>query len=279
MITAAEEEFIATHAYVPEHLPGYVTSISRAEPHLFGAHVCYGGQRSLIFIGYPLGSPFDAKAMMETFEAARLRFRPGRIAFIGPAIPTNWETHRERRRDQYFRLDLAALTIHAKVRNMIRRASRELSLEIARQIGEEHACLISEFMESHDLPPDARTLYSRIPDYVSAAATVRVFNARDSTGTLVAFDLADFGARSYAFYQFNFLARRSYVPGAADFLLHELARAARQEGKSFLNLGLGIHPGVVNFKRKWGAAPFLPYECCRYRSGPPGLLDAILHMR
>lgn len=279
MITPADQEFIATHAYVPEHLPGYVTSISRSEPHLLGAYLCYRGKHSLIFIGYPLASPFDVKAMMETFRAALSRFTPGQIALIGPAIPTNWETHRERQRDHYYQFDLAALAMPAKVRNMVRRASRELSLEITRQVGEEHVCLISEFVESHDLPPDARGLYSRIPDYVSAAATARVFAARDRTGTLIAFDVVDFGARDYAFYQFNFLARRSYVPGAADFLLHELARAARQEGKSFVNLGLGIHPGVVNFKRKWGATPFLPYECCRYRSGPPGLLDAILHMR
>ncbi len=279
MITLAEEAFIATHAYVPEHLPGYVTSISRAEPHLFGACVCYCGQRSLIFIGYPLGSTFDAKTMMATFKSARSRFKPGQIAFIGPTLPANGETQYERRRDQYFRLDLATLTIHAKVRNMIRRASRELTVETARHIDDAHVRLVSEFVESHDLSPDARMLYSRIPDYVSAAATARVFNARDSTGTLVAFDVADFGARSYAFYQFNFRAGRSYVPGAADLLLHELVRTARQEGKSYVNLGLGIHPGVVSFKRKWGAAPFLPYECCHYRSGRPGLLDAILQMR
>ena len=39
-----------------------------------------------------------------------------------------------------------------------------------------------------------------------------------------------------------------------------MVRLAQAEGKRYLNLGLGINPGIRRFKEKWGAAAFLPYE-------------------
>ena len=30
-------------------------------------------------------------------------------------------------------------------------------------------------------------------------------------------------------------------------------------GKKYINLGLGINPGVTFFKTKWGGVPFLPH--------------------
>ncbi len=276
MITAAEKEFVATYAYVPEHLPGYVTSIARAQPYLLGDYLCYRAENALIFIGYPLRSPFDAKAMLRTLKVAVSRFTPGQVALIAPAIPIDQQASDERQRDHYYRLDVSALTVHAKVSNMIRRASRELHVERGEQIGDDHMHLISEFLSSHALPDEARYIYERIPDYVSAVDAARLFTARGRAGNLVAFDVVDFGAGDYAFYQFNFCSKQFYVPGASDLLLHELVRTVRQERKAFINLGLGIHPGVIHFKEKWGGTPFLTYEYCRYRPGPPRLFDSLL---
>ena len=47
-------------------------------------------------------------------------------------------------------------------------------------------------------------------------------------------------------------------PGTADALLAALAAEAETRGHGLLNLGLGIHPGVAFFKKKWGASLFLP---------------------
>ena len=41
MITAEEESTIEDHAYVPEHLPQYVTPISGAEPFLLDDFLAY----------------------------------------------------------------------------------------------------------------------------------------------------------------------------------------------------------------------------------------------
>ena len=45
---------------------------------------------------------------------------------------------------------------------------------------------------------------------------------------------------------------------AADALLAALAAEGAERGHGLLNLGLGIHPGVAFFKKKWGASAFLP---------------------
>ena len=41
MISPSERSYIAEHAYVPEHLPDYVTAISLTEPFLTGDFVSH----------------------------------------------------------------------------------------------------------------------------------------------------------------------------------------------------------------------------------------------
>jgi hypothetical protein len=87
-------------------------------------------------------------------------------------------------------------------------------------------------------------------------------DARNARGELVAFDVADFGARAFAFYMFNFRSRQHNLPGASDLLLAHLIARAQAEGKRYVNLGLGIDTGIAFFKRKWGAVPFLKHCAC-----------------
>lgn len=35
---------------------------------------------------------------------------------------------------------------------------------------------------------------------------------------------------------------------------------AREYGKGYINLGLGVNEGIRRFKEKWGGIPFLRYE-------------------
>jgi hypothetical protein len=276
VITSAEENFVVSRAYVPEHIPAYVVAISRAEPHLLGDYLCYQGEGSLVFIGYPLNSPFDERAMAEALSAAISRFSPDSVALTAPAISIPQKGCQKRDSDYYYRLELPALRPDKKVENMVRRASRELSVEIGREMGEEHIRLIAEFLDSRRVDEGTTYIFERIPAYVSAAPTARVFDARDKNGNLAAFDVAEFGARDYAFYQFNFVSKKRYVPGASDLLFHEMVRTAQVEGKRFVNLGLGIDEGIARFKKKWGGIPFLKYEFCRYRPRPSKALASLL---
>jgi hypothetical protein len=75
---------------------------------------------------------------------------------------------------------------------------------------------------------------------------------------------------------FNFRSETRYVPGASDLLLSAVIGQAIAEEKKYLNLGLGINPGVAFFKEKWGGAVFLPHACCLYHPPRKGFLEMLL---
>lgn len=270
MITPAEENYIKSHAYLPEHIPDYVTAISKTEPYLFNDYLYYHGKEQMIFIGYPLKVPEGGKDMEEVLYHAVKRAQPKYIALAAPVISSpdllrDWDICYRGASDHYYRLDLSRFCTNKKVKNMIRRASREVNIGKSKEVEDEHLMLISEFLNSHEIDDTPRYIFERIPKYLSSSPTAWVFSARDKAKGLVAFDIAEFGAKDYAFYMFNFRLRQHSVPGASDFLLHEVIKAAKEQGKAFLNLGLGINEGVRFFKKKWGGFPFLNYEFCLYK--------------
>ena len=158
---------------------------------------------------------------------------------------------------------------------MIRRASRELEVEKIREFNSEHRELISDFLESHQVLAATRSILARIPEYLASVPTAWIYNARASSGKLVAFDIAEFGAKHYAFYMFNFRSRQGTVPGASDLLLHTLIKEASQKDKSFVNLGLGLNEAVAFFKKKWGGQPFLRHELVFFGPGRPSFWETI----
>ena len=97
----------------------------------------------------------------------------------------------------------------------------------------------------------------------------------DKQGRLAAFDIVEFGSKKYAFYMFNFRSKERSVPGASDLLLNEIIQTAKNEGKSFVNLGLGMNRGNISFKEKWGGKPFLDYTYCHY---PLGRKESLLSL-
>jgi hypothetical protein len=274
MITPEEEVFIKNNAYVPEHIPGYGMAISEGEPFLLQDYLCYQGKGFLIFVGYPLQGSFREDLMQEIFQAAVRRFKPVQIALIAPTISSKGGSPRHA--DAYYKLALADFRIPPQVKNMTQRAARELKVEMGQEFQEEHRNLIADFLASHPVDEGTRYILPRIPRYLSSVPTACIFNARDSAGKLVAFDIADFGAKHYAFYMFNCRSRQHHVPGASDLLLQALIREAEQQGKTYVNLGLGVNQGVAFFKKKWGGQPFLNHEFLLYRPSSPTLFDSLL---
>lgn len=266
MITTEEEDYIRGHAYLPEHITGYVMAISNVEPSLINNYLCYfDGKKQIVFVGYPFESLFEESLMKEALDAAIERFKPDQIALIAPVISISQGVCSKRESDYYYKLELSNLHIHQKLKNIIKRASRELYIEKGHELSDEHIQLISEFLDSHRVNAETRYIFERIPQYVSSVPSASVFSVRDRARKLVAFDIAEFGAKDYAFYMFNFISRHQPIPGASDLLLYEVIKAAKEEGKSAINLGLGINKGVKFFKKKWGGIPFLNYEFCLYQ--------------
>jgi len=276
MITTDQQDYIEDHAYVPEHLPQYVTAISQTEPFLFGDFLAYARKGLLIFVGYPLKKPFEEKRMRSALEEATNRFNPERVSLIAPSIPFSLNHCVRPPSDHYYRLDLPSLSISQKLRNMLNRASRELSLEKDRSFGEEHKKVVDHFLNTHSVDEATQSIFKEIGDYISSSRTAWIFNARNKRKELVAFDIAEFRPNDYSIYMFNFSSNALYVPGASDFLLSEVIKQAKAERKKYINLGLGINPGVTFFKKKWGGTAFLPYASCLYHPSRKENLEALL---
>ncbi len=276
MITTLQEEQIERHACLPEQVPGYVTAISRTEAFLFGDFLAYAGEGYLIFVGYPLGDAFDEKRMQEALQEAVTSLKPKRVSLMAPSLPASLVQAGHPPTDHYYRLDLSSLTLSQKLRNMLKRAGREVTVEEHTNFDQEHREIVEAFLQSHPVDEATRFIFRGIDQYLSSSTTASIFEARTAGGELVAFDIADFKPRDYALYMFNFRSTSRYVPGASDLLLARVIERANTEGKRYLNLGLGINPGVTFFKKKWGGTVFLPHAFCLYNPPKKGLLETIL---
>ena len=274
MITPAEEDFIQNVAYVPEHMPGYGAAVSEGETFLLENYTCYHGKEFLIFIGYPLQDLFDETKMEKILAAAIKQFTPARVALIAPSI-----SRRDGERadsDTYYQLDLATLKIPPKVKNMVQRASQDLQVEKGREFKSEHRQLVAEFLGSRRVSEGTHTLFQRIHEYLASVPTAWVLSARGRDGRLAGFDVAEFGAKNYAFYMFNFRSSQNVAPGTSDLLLYELIQEAKRQGKRFVNLGLGVNVGVTFFKKKWGGRPFLNHEFILFEPRRTSPFEALL---
>jgi hypothetical protein len=270
VISPEQRAWIEAHAYLPEHLPGYVTSVSPAQVELVGDFIVYRRSEILIFIGYALAGDTDENRLLKALDDCRERFTPSQISFIGPNLPPELECQVSGRvwRDGYFRLDLSRFNPSKKNRSLLKRASRDLHFETTYIWTDEHQRLVHDFIRSHTLDQGTRSIFTHLSKYVKAGAPI-IFQVKDHQGGLNAFDIADFSAGDYAFYMFNFCSRKAYIPGASDLLLAKIIAQAQSQSKRFLNLGLGINPGVTFFKKKWGAEHFLDYCACLLK--PSGL--------
>ncbi len=164
MITPAQRRAIEAHAYVPEHLPRYVTAITGARPHMIGDYLAYTAGDRLIFVGYPLRSSYDEAAFLAALDAATARFRPRLIALTAPALPPALADHLASPADAYYRLDLAAVRPDKKLRNLLRRAGRDLTVRAGR-FGPEHARLVAAFLAETPVDEGTRFIFERVGRY------------------------------------------------------------------------------------------------------------------
>ena len=278
-------------AVVPEQLVPYVRAVSDLAPLECGGFLAWRSGPRLVLVGHASGlspsgagapgSPSDPSRLDAAVrEAASLRgvesltvlspFRPDAApewavsgapdAYWGIPLPT----------------DPADMPYAQKLRNQLRRARREIL--IAREDWKpDHADLVEAYIRSRPLAPGTRHLFRHIGPYVQAAPDALLFAARDGEGVLQGFAVGDFTALGTVFYLFAFRTPQS-PPGTADALLDALAAEGIRRGHGMLNLGLGIHPGIVFFKRKWGAAILRPHVETSWTAEPahgPGLLGAL----
>ncbi len=263
MITLAEEEYILKKAYVPEHIVNLMVPISKGDPFLREDYVGFKKDNWVILIGYPLDEDFSEdrceRVVKETLEI----FRPEYLWFIGPEVPASLAPScTERQTDQYYKLDLEKMKPKPSLERVAARASQDLTIEKGRSISKEHRGLIAELVKREPLPPRLKELYGAMPDYVTYSVDACVLDARDKMGKLVAFYVVDLGAKNFSTYVLGTHSKKHYVAHASDLLFLEMMKLTRGQGKSIINLGLGVNDGIRQFKEKWGGVPFLKYEFC-----------------
>jgi len=255
MLNDQERKWIYRHAYLPEQLPDYVEAVSGAEPFLHRNYLYFFSKSHLIFNGYPLKPGSDSTR--EIYEYICERFQPNTVAGIASTIWLPTGQYEKQATDSYYRLDLPLTSIDATVAYMLRRAQRDLQVTRG-SFAREHKKIIKAFVAEHRFTSQQKSLFKSIARYLKVSKSAVLFEARKKK-ELVASSIVDLGARDYAFYLFNFRSKKKYVPGGSDLLFNEMVKLAHAEGKKFLNLGLGVNPGIRRFKEKWGGRPFLNY--------------------
>ncbi len=285
--------FAAAGAVVPEQLPGYVQAVSGSRIVMCGDFTACVRDGSLVLIAYPTAAEPDYEALIRAFAAhgpvrdgpgagglagsvvpdfarrvdaavaeASARPETGRITVLAPLRPAAAPAGATVSADVWWSLSLPFRDAQGrpsgvKLRNMLRRAEREL--EVVREAwSPEHAALTATYLRGRILAPGTRSLFGALESYAAVPGTVLHAARTRADGVLRAFALGELSAFSVAFYMFAFRAP-DCPPGGSDLLLARLADAAVEAGHTSLNLGLGINSGIAFFKRKWNARILLPH--------------------
>lgn len=265
MITPEDESYILERAYVPEHIVGLMTTLSKGEPFLMEEHLILIKDNWLIFVGYPLDQHFAMERCEKMVKQVLEKFRPESLRFIGPDIPLFLlDSCIERETDRYYRLDIEQMEVKGSLRRAVEKASKGLIVEKAQVLSKEHDVLISELLKKETLRPRVKELYRAMPDFVFHSKKACVLNARSKEGRLSAFYVLELGAKKFTTYLLGAHSNKHYVPHASDLLFLHMIELTRELGKNEINLGLGVNEGIRRFKEKWGGVPFLNYEACEY---------------
>lgn len=275
-----ELENITSRAIVPDQLLPYVKAVSGMTSAPCGKCVLHRYENVAVLVAYDPTEPIGCEGMDDAVEKA-LNF-PGldQLTVLGPASPKLAPRKHVRQNDQYWGIKLENLEKSAKLRNTLKRAGRDLTVESARGAdawGAEHEKLIADFCarKKAGLSEESIYLFGQLKKYLAEAPDAMLFSVRDGKGALSGCAIGDYSSFSMAFYMFAFRYRDA-TPGTSDLLLDAIIGEAQNRGYDTINLGLGINGGVEFFKRKWGAVPLFPYVECSWKIKRKGFLARIL---
>jgi hypothetical protein len=270
MISPDDERYILAQAYVPEHIVGLMTGISRGEPFLVQEYMGFCKDDWVILVGFPLVGNFDPEGFGRVVAGTITSFRPEQLWVVAPEVPTFVaQLCQARASDDYYTLTLQQFKPQAGLRRIVSRASKELMVERGSKIARDHQELIAEYLQREEPGPRIERLFLSMAEHVAESETVMVLTARSRSGQAVAFYVVELAATHFATYVVGCHSKRHYIAGASDLLFTDMVSLAREYGKSYIHLGLGVNDGIRRFKRKWGGTPRLRYEFCEYRRRTP----------
>jgi hypothetical protein len=266
---------VSADAVVPEQVIPYVRSVAESQPLMFGTCVGYESGGHLVLIGYPLHDPRDGEAMFQAVELA-LNI-PGllKITVIGPSRPSQAPERIRSSQDGYFVLPVPIPPPKAKLKNLLRRADRELTIEQGRAFDKDHRKLVDLYLSERALTSGTRRIFQQISGYLQASPGSLMVSARTAGGQLAAFAVGEYASLHTAFFMFCFRDPSLAPPGSADLVFSVLLEEAARRGQTRINLGLGVNEGIRFFKGKWGAQFFLPCIETGWEVRKPGLMSRV----
>jgi len=275
MIGPDRLERVTAGAAVPEQVVAYVAAVAGSRPRMIADCVGYASGGTLVLVGYPLHDPNDAKAMTAAVDQALKMPGLERITVIGPARPPQAPEKAVVAQDSYYALPVPAPPPGQKLRNLLHRARRELSIVQGRRLENDHTALVQRYLDERRLAAGTRHIFGQLPRYIEASAGSLVVSGRLADGRLAAFAVGEFAPLATAFFMFCFRDPEVAPPGSADLVLSGLLEEAHQRGQTCMNLGLGVNAGIGFFKRKWSAEPFLPYVEVSWEVKPRGFISKL----
>jgi len=268
---------VTAAARAPEQVVTYVTAVAGSSPRLLGSCVGYRSESDFVLVGYPLHDPYDERAMYEAVDEALCIPGLNRITVMGPARPPQAPDSATVSEDFYSLLPVPPPPPGQKLRNMLRRAGRELTVEKSRKWEDEHTALVGQYLEKRNFDPGTAHIFRNIPAYIERSPGSIIFSARKDQ-RLAAFAVGEFSSFTTAFFMFCFREPSTAPPGSTDLLLSSLLDEAGARGHTQVNLGLQINGGIRFFKRKWGEGTKLPYVQASWETGPTGFSAIIRSM-
>ncbi len=253
-------------AYVPEHSVGFMRCMSSGEVFLIQDHLFVAGEDWLLAIGYPLDEDYNPARFEQALQKAIKQARPENCWAVCPELPSSLAAH-VLEQDLYYILDPWTKP-GSRLLNLAGKAEKSLQVDKGRVFTAEHHNLWTEFTSSRELPSRVRNMFLRTKHVLAANADLVLLNAWDSQDNLAASLLLDTAPRRFLSYMIGAHSRTHYTPYATDLLFREMLKLARQQGKEFIHLGLGVNPGIRRFKRKWLGCPGWSYELAAWQERP-----------
>ncbi len=268
-------------AVVPEQIGHYVRPLSPCSPLRVGDCLGWRDGGSLVLAAFPLdmrpGDPPDQDFVDRA--AARALALPWleRLTVLAPCRPAQAPPDALCTEDECWGLDLPPDPPRGKLASLLRRADALTRVTVRDAWSPAHEALAAEASRimarrrEGALSPGSALLFSRVGRLVREGRVSCCSARRRDTGDLCGLAVADHTTYSTAFYLFAFRAPDA-PPGTADALLAAILREGTELGQIRCSLGLGIHPGIRFFKRKWGAKPWFPVIECSWQRKKPGFL-------
>ena len=260
-------------ARVPEHSLPLMTALSGGAPLCAGPYFFLAADDWLMAVAYPLEGRYSHATFNAALEEALTRTGATACWAIGPQLPPRLAAHAIDT-DRYYVLSAHA-TPPARLRAPLAKTAGRLSVTEGMVFTAEHRRLWAEFLgriqrgEAPAMAPHVAALYARTPEALAGSGgSLRLLDAHDAEGRLAASLLLDYAPQNFVSYVLGAHSRAHAAPHASDLLFAAMLERARESGKRFVHLGLGVNEGILRFKRKWGAVPSWPYVMAQWTEAP-----------